>query len=237
MNELVGQLRLAEPHYIRCIKPNDLQKAAVFEPERVRHQARYLGLLENVRVRRAGFAFRQPFTRFVARYKMLCKETWPYSTRSGSEDSKVGLRDGMMMMMVVVVMMMMMSDGGGHDEDDTPPMILMLTASDCAAVAAAVVGRAVDDGVGRGRWRSWPGGGCVSGDGDDAQAPTPSSAAAARPSQAILDAVAIAPEAYKFGKTKIFIVKPVTLFSLEELRERKLHDVVRSIQVRHLTAS
>ena len=40
-------------------------------------------------MRRAGFAFRQPFTRFVARYKMLAKETWPYSTRSGSEDSKV----------------------------------------------------------------------------------------------------------------------------------------------------
>lgn len=37
----------------------------------------YLGLLENVRVRRAGFAYRQDYTRFLLRYKLLCKQTWP----------------------------------------------------------------------------------------------------------------------------------------------------------------
>ena len=30
-------------------------------------KVRYLGLLENVRVRRAGFAFRMPFNRFLRR--------------------------------------------------------------------------------------------------------------------------------------------------------------------------
>lgn len=33
-----------------------------------RHQVAYLGLLENVRVRRAGFASRQPYARFLLRY-------------------------------------------------------------------------------------------------------------------------------------------------------------------------
>ena len=37
----------------------------------------YLGLLENVRVRRAGFAFRQEYTKFLQRYKILSKRTWP----------------------------------------------------------------------------------------------------------------------------------------------------------------
>ena len=56
-----------------CIKPNDLKRpgARHFDDARVQHQVRYLGLCENVRVRRAGFAFRQPADLFVRRYKML----------------------------------------------------------------------------------------------------------------------------------------------------------------------
>lgn len=40
-------------------------------------QVRYLGLLENVRVRRAGFANRQPYERFAQRYKITSAQTWP----------------------------------------------------------------------------------------------------------------------------------------------------------------
>ena len=36
-----------------------------------------MGLLENVRVRRAGFANRQPYERFAKRYKLVCSQTWP----------------------------------------------------------------------------------------------------------------------------------------------------------------
>lgn len=36
----------------------------------------YLGLLENIRIRRAGFAFRAPFFRFLDRYKKLNPLTW-----------------------------------------------------------------------------------------------------------------------------------------------------------------
>ncbi|OBS74163.1 hypothetical protein A6R68_15301, partial [Neotoma lepida] len=49
---------------------------------------RYLGLLENVRVRRAGYAFRQAYEPCLERYKMLCKQTWPHwkgPARSGVE--------------------------------------------------------------------------------------------------------------------------------------------------------
>jgi len=37
------------------------------------HQVRYLGLRENIRVRRAGFAYRRLFERFIWRYSIICK--------------------------------------------------------------------------------------------------------------------------------------------------------------------
>ena len=44
----------------------------------MRHQVAYLGLMENVRVRRAGYAYRQASEPCLERYKMLCKQTWPH---------------------------------------------------------------------------------------------------------------------------------------------------------------
>ncbi|KAJ8977277.1 hypothetical protein NQ317_006805 [Molorchus minor] len=77
MQALVQNLQSKEPHYIRCIKPNEIKSAAAFDEQRVRHQVCYLGLLENVRVRRAGFAYRQRYDRFLKRYKMISQFTWP----------------------------------------------------------------------------------------------------------------------------------------------------------------
>ncbi|XP_022087036.1 unconventional myosin-Ib-like [Acanthaster planci] len=75
--QLMKNLLAKNPNYIRCIKPNDYKKSDVFDEKLVRHQVRYLGLMENVRVRRAGYAFRQPYEAFLKRYKMLCPSTWP----------------------------------------------------------------------------------------------------------------------------------------------------------------
>ncbi|XP_071478875.1 unconventional myosin-Ia-like [Diadema antillarum] len=77
VSELMKNLLCKHPNYIRCIKPNDFKKKGLFNDAIVQHQVRYLGLLENVRVRRAGFAFRQPYELFLVRYKMLCPKTWP----------------------------------------------------------------------------------------------------------------------------------------------------------------
>jgi len=52
---------------VRCIKPNEDKSPTQFNYERCKHQVMYLGLLENVRVRRAGFAFRMNYTRFLLR--------------------------------------------------------------------------------------------------------------------------------------------------------------------------
>ncbi|XP_073665619.1 unconventional myosin-Ig isoform X3 [Tursiops truncatus] len=77
MVALVENLASKEPFYIRCIKPNEDKVAAKLDEGHCRHQVAYLGLLENVRVRRAGFASRQPYSRFLLRYKMTCEYTWP----------------------------------------------------------------------------------------------------------------------------------------------------------------
>ena len=44
---------------------------------RAKHQVEYLGLKENIRIRRAGFAYRRPFHKFLQRYAIITKETWP----------------------------------------------------------------------------------------------------------------------------------------------------------------
>ncbi|KAF7202635.1 unconventional myosin-If [Nothobranchius furzeri] len=76
-NELVNTLMKCTPHYIRCIKPNETKRPKDWEESRVRHQVEYLGLRENIRVRRAGFAYRRPFNKFLMRYAILTQETWP----------------------------------------------------------------------------------------------------------------------------------------------------------------
>ncbi|XP_033097295.1 unconventional myosin-Id-like isoform X2 [Anneissia japonica] len=85
MIELVKNLATKEPYYVRCIKPNEQKSPLLFNDERCLHQVRYLGLLENVRVRRAGFAARIHYSRFLQRYKMLTQYTWP-NFRDGSEE-------------------------------------------------------------------------------------------------------------------------------------------------------
>ncbi|NXN92281.1 MYO1E protein, partial [Rhinopomastus cyanomelas] len=76
-NDLVGTLMKCTPHYIRCIKPNETKKSRDWEESRVKHQVEYLGLKENIRVRRAGYAYRRVFKKFLQRYAILTKVTWP----------------------------------------------------------------------------------------------------------------------------------------------------------------
>ncbi|XP_041863106.1 unconventional myosin-If [Melanotaenia boesemani] len=76
-NDLVNTLMKCTPHYIRCIKPNETKRPKDWEESRAKHQVEYLGLRENIRVRRAGFAYRRVFNKFLLRYAILTAETWP----------------------------------------------------------------------------------------------------------------------------------------------------------------
>ncbi|KAG5889110.1 hypothetical protein JTB14_003913 [Gonioctena quinquepunctata] len=93
MQALVLNLQSKEPHYVRCIKPNELKSASAFDEERVKHQVSYLGLVENVRVRRAGFAYRQRYDRFLKRYKMISQFTWPNFKLGSDKDACRAIMD------------------------------------------------------------------------------------------------------------------------------------------------
>ncbi|XP_068633195.1 unconventional myosin ID [Battus philenor] len=94
MSALVTGLQSKEPFYVRCVKPNPVQAPNAWDDQLVRHQVAYLGLVENVRVRRAGFASRQRYDRFLKRYKMLSQYTWPNFRGANDRDAvMVLLRD------------------------------------------------------------------------------------------------------------------------------------------------
>jgi myosin-1 len=74
-NDLVSTLMKASPSYIRTIKPNENKSPSEYNVANVLHQIKYLGLQENVRIRRAGFAYRQTFEKFVERFYLLSPKT------------------------------------------------------------------------------------------------------------------------------------------------------------------
>jgi myosin-1 len=77
VNGLVDTLMSCHTHYIRCIRPNAIKASKNWDNALTQNQVRYLGLQENVRVRRAGYAYRETFERFLARFKLISKRTWP----------------------------------------------------------------------------------------------------------------------------------------------------------------
>eukprot|EP00026_Physarum_polycephalum_P002600 Phypoly_transcript_02607.p1 GENE.Phypoly_transcript_02607~~Phypoly_transcript_02607.p1 ORF type:complete len:872 (+),score=218.83 Phypoly_transcript_02607:31-2616(+) len=92
ISALVKTLSSCTPHYIRCIKPNGNKRPNDFDNALTTHQVQYLGLLENVRIRRAGYAYRQVYDKFFFRYRVCCKETWPVWKGSYQEGAEAILR-------------------------------------------------------------------------------------------------------------------------------------------------
>lgn len=135
VDELMKKLYACQPHYIRCLKPNSEKRANYYVDQEMKHQIRYLGLLENVKVRRAGFVYRQTFDFFFTRYRILNDKTYPKYNGSFIDGCKL-----------------------------------------------------------------------------------------------IMESVVKSQDNYQFGKTKIFIKVPEIVYNLEELRERKLHDIAQKIQ-------
>ena len=94
-NHLLNELMKSQPHYIRTIKPNESKQPNDWNNQKVGHQVKYLGLMENVRVRRAGFAYRRVFAKFLQRYSILTFETfreWRYGNGRGDPRSAIQAR-------------------------------------------------------------------------------------------------------------------------------------------------
>ncbi|EZG07990.1 myosin-1 [Trichophyton rubrum CBS 735.88] len=91
-NDLVATLAKAQPSYIRTIKPNDNKSPSEYNVGNVMHQIKYLGLQENVRIRRAGFAYRQTFDKFVERFYLLSPKTSYAGDYTWTGDAESGCR-------------------------------------------------------------------------------------------------------------------------------------------------
>lgn len=89
-NDLVATLMKATPSYIRTIKPNENKSPTEYNEKNILHQVKYLGLQENVRIRRAGFAYRQTFDKFVERFYLLSPKTSYAGDYIWTGDSKTG---------------------------------------------------------------------------------------------------------------------------------------------------
>jgi myosin-3 len=69
---LMDDLNKAEPHLIRCIKPNQAKsKDWDIDSEYSTRQLRYTGMLDTTRIRREGYPSRPTFADFLERYKIL----------------------------------------------------------------------------------------------------------------------------------------------------------------------
>jgi myosin-1 len=73
--------------FITAQKSNDNKRANQFDFPRVLFQIKYLGLLENLRVRRAGFAYRREWHDFVKRFALLSAKTWPNDFAGSDKDA------------------------------------------------------------------------------------------------------------------------------------------------------
>lgn len=72
--QLMQRLESTTPHFIRCIKPNNLQSPGLYEQTLVLQQLRCCGVLEVVRISRSGFPTRMSHQKFARRYGFLLLE-------------------------------------------------------------------------------------------------------------------------------------------------------------------
>ncbi|KAF3653588.1 Myosin-14 [Capsicum annuum] len=80
LQSLLETLNATEPHYIRCVKPNNLLKPSIFENHNVLQQLCCGGVMEAIRISCAGYPTRRPFYEFLDRFGILSPEVLDGST-------------------------------------------------------------------------------------------------------------------------------------------------------------
>jgi myosin heavy chain 9/10/11/14 len=71
LNSLMAQLNSTQPHFVRCIIPNEYKRPRQFNAPLVLDQLRCNGVLEGIRIARTGFPNRMSFAEFRQRYELL----------------------------------------------------------------------------------------------------------------------------------------------------------------------
>lgn len=84
LTNLMGVCDTTEPHYIRCIKPNQDKRPQLFMSQLCLDQLTYAGVFEAVQIRKNGYPFRLPHARFAARYYPMLKHKGRKITKSAN---------------------------------------------------------------------------------------------------------------------------------------------------------
>ncbi|XP_077527343.1 myosin heavy chain isoform X35 [Haemaphysalis longicornis] len=77
LNKLMTTLRSTQPHFVRCIIPNETKSAGVIDSHLVMHQLTCNGVLEGIRICRKGFPNRMIYPDFKQRYTILAPNAVP----------------------------------------------------------------------------------------------------------------------------------------------------------------
>lgn len=86
LSNLMTQLGKTEPHFVRCILPNLEKKPNKFDKKLVLHQLRCNGVLEGIRIARAGYPNKMTFEEFYQRYSILdVKEVFTKNMKTNCE--------------------------------------------------------------------------------------------------------------------------------------------------------
>ncbi|SPP82274.1 myosin heavy chain, muscle isoform X22 [Drosophila guanche] len=72
LNSLMAILRSTQPHFVRCIIPNEMKQPGLVDAHLVMHQLTCNGVLEGIRICRKGFPNRMVYPDFKMRYKIMC---------------------------------------------------------------------------------------------------------------------------------------------------------------------
>ena len=71
LNRLMTNLKSTQPHFVRCIIPNEIKKPGYMDNNLVLHQLRCNGVLEGIRICRKGFPSRVEYAEWKQRYVIL----------------------------------------------------------------------------------------------------------------------------------------------------------------------
>merc|ERR1712088_569547 len=77
LSKLMTNLKSTQPHFVRCVVPNEHKKPGMMESHLVLHQLRCNGVLEGIRICRQGFPNRMMYADVKERYKILNPNACP----------------------------------------------------------------------------------------------------------------------------------------------------------------
>merc|ERR1712123_254873 len=86
LHDLMNTLHDCEPHFVRCLVPNNHKKPGDVDPPLIMHQLTCNGVLEGIRICMRGFPNRIPYPDFKSRYAILAA-----SELASSTDNKVAV--------------------------------------------------------------------------------------------------------------------------------------------------